>query len=78
MGWFRLLAHGGCRGMLNTKEGSAVKYMVGLKNADQNLLECICQNKAHIHEVYFSWGDFPNGRSSQLLSDRYAPWELDR
>ena len=53
-----------------------MKYMVGLKNADQNLLECICQNKADIHEVYFSWGDFPNGRSSQLLSNRYTPWEL--
>ena len=30
-----------------------MKYMVGLKNADQNLLNCICQNKEHIHEVYF-------------------------
>lgn len=53
-----------------------MKYMVGLKNADQQLLECICRNKDHIHEVYFSWGDFPNGRASQLLSDRYTPWEL--
>jgi hypothetical protein len=76
MGWFRLFANCTIRGMLNKKGGFAVKYMAGLKNGDQNLLECICQNKAHIHEVYFSWGDFPNGRSSQLLSDRYAPWEL--
>lgn len=53
-----------------------MKYMVGLKNADAELLDCICENKAHIYEVYFSWGDFPNGRSSQLLSDRYTPWEL--
>ena len=53
-----------------------MKFTVGLKNADQNLLECICQNKEHIHEVYFSWGDFPNGRSSQLISGSYAPWEL--
>lgn len=53
-----------------------MKYMVGLKNGDQALLECICQNKAHIHEVYFSWGDFPNGRSNQLQSEQYTAWEL--
>jgi len=53
-----------------------MKYMVGLKIADRNLLQYICQNKAHIYEVYFSWGDFPNGRSNQLQSDRYTPWEL--
>lgn len=53
-----------------------MKFMVGLKNGDRNLLECICQNKAHIYEVYFSWGDFPNGRANQLQSSRYAPWEL--
>ena len=29
-------------------------------DGDKDLLECICQNKAHIYEVYFSWGDFPN------------------
>lgn len=53
-----------------------MKFMAGLKNGDRDLLECICQNKAHIYEVYFSWGDFPNGRASQLQSNRYAPWEL--
>ena len=53
-----------------------MKFMVGLKNGDKDLLECICQNKAHIYEVYFSWGDFPNGRANQLQSSRYAPWEL--
>lgn len=53
-----------------------MKFMAGLKNGDRNLLDCICQNKAHIYEVYFSWGDFPNGRANQLQSSRYAPWEL--
>jgi len=53
-----------------------MKFMAGLKNGDRNLLECICQNKTHIYEVYFSWGDFPNGRASQLQSNQYAPWEL--
>ena len=53
-----------------------MKFMVGLKTGDRDLLECICKNKEKIHEVYFSWGDFPNGRTNQLLSDRYTPWEL--
>ena len=53
-----------------------MKYMVGLKNGDQSLLDYICQQKARIYEVYFSWGDFPNGRANQLQSSRYAPWEL--
>lgn len=53
-----------------------MKYMVGLKNGDTQLLNCIIENREHIHEVYFSWGDFPNGRSNQLQSDTYAPWIL--
>lgn len=40
------------------------------------LLETICAYKEHIREVYFSWGDFPNGRTSQLHSESYTPWQL--
>ena len=53
-----------------------MKYMVGLKNTDTELLECIKENKENIYEVYFSWGDIPNGRTSQLESGRYTPWEM--
>lgn len=53
-----------------------MKYMVGLKNADENLLENIVENKEHIYEVYFSWGDIPNGRTSQLESHGYTTWEM--
>lgn len=53
-----------------------MKYMVGLNAVNRKLLECIKDNKKHIYEVYFSWGDFPNGRSSQIESDVYTPWEL--
>ena len=53
-----------------------MKYMVGLKTTDGGLLECIKNNKGDIYEVYFSWGDIPNGRSSQLLNEEYTPWEL--
>lgn len=53
-----------------------MKYMVGLKTMDEKLLQCIWENKEHIYEVYFSWGDFPNGRSSQIESELYTSWEL--
>ncbi len=39
-------------------------------------VNCIIENAEHIYEVYFSWGDFPNGRSSQTQSDEYTSWEL--
>ena len=53
-----------------------MKYMVGLKTTDEKLLHCIPENKEHIYEDYFSWGDFPNGRSNQLENLEYVPWEL--
>lgn len=56
--------------------GLRMKYMVGLKSADYQLLECIKANKQNIYEVYFSWGDMPNGRTSQIESDIYTQWEM--
>lgn len=53
-----------------------MKYMVGLQNANRDLLDCILENRQHIYEVYFSWGEFPNGRSNQLESSVYTPWQL--
>jgi len=53
-----------------------MKYMIGLKNADNDLLTCIKEHKENIYEVYFSWGDIPNGRTSQLVSECYTPWEM--
>lgn len=53
-----------------------MKYMVGLKSTDKNLLKSIVENKEHIYEVYFSWGDIPNGRTSQLESQDYTAWEM--
>ena len=42
-----------------------MKFSVGyqLKN-DFSLIDTINENKEHISEVYFSFGDFPNGRSN--------------
>ena len=53
-----------------------MKFTVGLQYTNDSFLECILENKDHIHEVYFAWGDFPNGRSNQLQNAQFAPWEL--
>lgn len=53
-----------------------MKYMIGLKNTDNCLLETIKNQKENIYEVYFSWGDIPNGRTSQLVSESYTSWEM--
>ena len=53
-----------------------MKYMVGLKSTDEGFLENIKKNKQNIYEIYFSWGDIPNGRTSQMESDIYTPWEM--
>ena len=53
-----------------------MKYMVGLKSTEEGFLENIKETMQNIYEVYFSWGDIPNGRTSQLASDMYTPWEM--
>lgn len=53
-----------------------MNYSVGYQLRETpDLLECIARNKEHIHEVYFSWGDFANGRNSQLRQKKLTPWE---
>lgn len=53
-----------------------MKYMIGLKNGDEEFVEFITNHKEDIYEVYFSWGDIPNGRTSQLESMNYTTWEM--
>ena len=53
-----------------------MKFSVGLQHCRESFLRCIRENAAHIREIYFSWGDFPNGRSSQLLAEQLTPWQL--
>lgn len=55
-----------------------MKYTVGLQYANDAFLNCIIENREHIHEVYFAWGDFPNGRSNQLQNAHFTPWELQQ
>jgi len=53
-----------------------VKFSVGLPKNNPEFVNLIIENKEHIYEVYFSWGDFPNGRSQQVMDKNYMPWEL--
>lgn len=56
-----------------------LRFSVGYRTAaPEDFLECIVQNKDRIHEIYFSWGDFPNGRNSQLLSGELTPWQAQQ
>lgn len=53
-----------------------VKFMVGLPKINSEFIDYLIQNSEHIYELYFSWGDFPNGRSSFIRNDDYTEWEL--
>jgi len=53
-----------------------MKFAVGLPKNNPAFVDYIIEHAKHIYEVYFSWGDFPNGRSSQTQDEVYAPWEL--
>lgn len=53
-----------------------MKFTVGLQYTNDAFLDCILEAREHISEVYFAWGDFPNGRSNQLQNAHFTPWEL--
>ena len=53
-----------------------MKFSVGYQLFSENdYLERIIAYKDHISEVYFSFGDFPNGRNNQLRHRDMTPWE---
>ena len=54
-----------------------MKFTVGMSSSDTNFINTIIENKEHIYEVYFSWGDFPNGRSSLAFGDETL-WERQK
>ena len=35
-----------------------MKFCVGLPKNNEDFINFVVQNAGHIHEVYFSWGDF--------------------
>lgn len=53
-----------------------MKFSVGYQVLESNsFMEYIVQNKEHIYEMYFSWGDIPNGRNSMLENSKLYPWQ---
>lgn len=52
--------------------------MVGLQNNNDFFVNTIIDNKEHIYEVYFSWGDIPNGRNLQTQSSEYTAFEMQK
>ncbi len=55
-----------------------MRFMVGLPQTGTAFVDRILENRERIYEVYFSWGDFANGRNSQLLREGYTAWELQK
>ena len=53
-----------------------MKYSIGyqIRREDQ-FVDYIITNKDKIGEVYFAWGDFPNGRNIQIDHEEFEPYE---
>ncbi len=53
-----------------------MKFAVGYQLfRDNSFLDSIIERKESVSEVYFSWGDFQNGRNNQLRNSLMTPWE---
>ncbi len=53
-----------------------MKFSVGYQVMQTtSFMEYIVENKEHIFEMYFSWGDIPNGRNSMLQNSVFLPWQ---
>lgn len=53
-----------------------MKFSVGYSvYSSDAFLEELVKNKERINEVYFSWGDFPNGRSPETTGGGMTEWE---
>ncbi len=53
-----------------------MKFSLGYQLFPDNIyIDKIISLKEKVSEVYFSWGDFPNGRNNQLLRGDMTQWE---
>lgn len=56
-----------------------MKYIVGYPISENKpFIHSLLQNKEHISEVYFSWGDLPNGRSGLSANQGLTAFELQK
>lgn len=53
-----------------------MKLSVGYQMRENGeFIDAIIKHKSKIKEVYFSWGDFANGRNLQIQQSSFTPWE---
>jgi len=56
-----------------------LKFIVGYPiNPNDNFLDDIIESKEHVKEVYFSWPEMPNGRSSSDVDGALTPFERQK
>jgi len=56
-----------------------MKFSVGYQpRRDSAFLKSIIENRAHVYEVYFAFGDFPNGRNRPNDAPDMLPHEADQ
>lgn len=55
-----------------------MKYLIGLQVGNDALVSEIIKNKSSVSEVYFSWGDFPNGRNTLDTNDDMTLFEMQQ
>jgi len=56
-----------------------MKYIVGYPiKENKPFLKDIIQNKDSVSEVYFSWGDIPNGRSALSIDEELTSFEVQQ
>lgn len=56
-----------------------MRYLVGYQLREEAaFLQHILKHRERIEEVFFSWGDIPNGRSSALQSEAFYPMEAQQ
>ena len=56
-----------------------MKYIVGYPIGENKpFVDALIRHREHIAEVYFSWGDLPNGRSALSVGDGSTPFELQQ
>ena len=56
-----------------------MKYIVGYPiREDRTFLQSLVTHKDHISEVYFSWGDTPNGRSALSANEGLTAFEAQQ
>ena len=54
-----------------------MKFSVGYQfSEDDSLIKAVIEQKGKIAEVYFSWGDIPNGRNTDSFLNSYESFDL--